>query len=85
MPTPYKPGEQPSDPNWKEPVIKEWTSELLRDLEREFGSRGCWPFCLEYRRWLEEQFDEQFENPNYKSQYFDQDEFNRIRKKRGLI
>ena len=78
----YKSGEQPSNPNWKNPVIKKWTPELLKDLEFEFGRRGCWPICLEYRKWLEECFDEQFKDQNYKSQYFDQDEFDKIRKKR---
>lgn len=78
-------GQQPSDPNWVPPDITDWTPELLRDLELEFGRRGCWPICLEYRKWLECKFDEQFKNPNYKSQYFDKTEFDRIRRKRKLL
>lgn len=77
--------EQPSDPNWNAPEINEWTPELLKDLERVFGKRGCWPVSIEFRHWIESKFDEQFKNINYKAQYFDQDEFERIRKKRGLI
>lgn len=85
MSTPWEKGKQPSNPNWVPPKITKWTTELLRDLEREFGMRGCWPICLEYKQWLEERFDEHFRNSNYKPQYFDQEEFDRIRKKRGLI
>lgn len=80
----YKQGEQPNDPDWVAPVIKEWTPEMLKELERAFGCRGCWPYCLEHRKWVEDVFDEQFRNSNYKPQYFDQEEFDRIRKKRGL-
>ena len=81
----YKKGEQPSDPNWEPPVITVWTPELLKELERDFGRRGCWPFCVEFSKWLEDRFDEKFKDKNYKSQYFDQKEFDRIRKKRGII
>jgi len=81
----YKPGEQPSNPNWIPPIMNEWTSQDLRDLEMEFGRRGCWPTCLEMRQWLENNFDEQFKDSKYKSQYFGQEEFDSIRKKRKLI
>lgn len=81
----YKHGTQPHDPKWTDPIIDEWTPELLRDLEMDFGRRGCWPWSIEMRQWLETKFDEKFKDPNYKSQYFGQDEFDRIRKKRGLI
>lgn len=77
--------EQTSDPSWTPPVIETWTPELLRDLEMDFGRRGYPNFCKEHRKWLEERFDEQFKDPDYKSQYFDQDEFDRIRKKRNLL
>ena len=56
----YKPGEQPSDPNWVAPIINKWTLQHLRDLEMGFGRRGCWPICIEMRQWLENNFDEQF-------------------------
>ena len=81
----YKLGEQPSDPDWVAPIINKWTSEHLRELEIEFGRRGCWPTCIEMRKWLENKFDEQFKDTSYKSQYFGQEEFDRIRKKRKLI
>jgi hypothetical protein len=81
----YKQGEQPNDPDWVAPVIKEWTPEMLKELERAFGCRGCWPYCLEHRKWVEDKFDELFKTPNYKSQYFGQSEFDEIRRKRGII
>ena len=83
MISPYP--EQQSDPTWIPVEIEEWTPELLRSLELDFGRRGYPQFCLEHRKWLEDMFDEQFRNPDYKPQYFDETEFDRIKRKRGLL
>jgi hypothetical protein len=73
------------DPNFIPPEIKEWTTELLKDLEKDFGRRAYPIFSKQSRKWIETMFDTLYKDINYRSQYFGQSEFDRIRKSRGII
>lgn len=74
----YKDNIMPSDESWLPPT-KNYTN---KQLECWYGCSRCWPNSIQSCNWLTEEFSKLLRaNPNYKSEWFSQEEINRIRKK----
>jgi hypothetical protein len=74
----YKDNILPSDQTWT-PFTGSITN---REIERFYGSSRCWPNCVESHRWIVEQMAKLLkENPNYKPEWFSEEEIDRIKKK----
>ena len=53
-----------------------------REIERMYSWRGHWMISPEERKWVEQKFEELLKDKDYKPQYYDENEFERMRAKR---
>lgn len=55
-----------------------------KDIERGYSWRDHWMNSPELKKWIEKKFEELLKDKNYKSQYYGENEFNRIRERHNI-
>ena len=82
----YKNDILPDDPGWVPPDSGSYSLQDLatvKDLEKEYGRSKCWPNSIQSSNWVFETFKKfLMENRDYKSQWFGEEEMDRIKKAR---
>lgn len=56
-----------------------------RDIEKAYSWRGHWMVSPEEREWVIQRFEELLKDKDYKSQYFGEGEFERIRERHKTL